>query len=841
MDGVYLSVLFHQGTDFPESKIHVNLEDIQRTMDLPPIRSEAFIRAIPFTLGDITVGSESELQAAVFGAKSNVDLPMVIEKSSYYNNIIRRASVGDISSEPITDLEKYLQQDQERIWENSWVWFPVKSLCRKARLVLQQDLLADKSDPSQGKRSDHGSYWFIRDGQECLRAPISYLLKLALVDSVGCRERLNPVASGAAAKAMKHFLNDNTSPETFSFYITPIEAKTGLGRPAAKEKALRFLLTHMLLTYANEKFELKENGQTAMIYFSPHPPVRQKQLNEAISDSYYRSLFMSPCLSGWDKGEAKHSYMCLCHRILSASQLNAVAKMKDAGIITRNLIVLPTLSNISLANNGVHISMGSSRLSKMMADKDSGFGPAHEKYLGDLVIKIMEHFIPLFVNTYSAAPYRIGFEDFHPEKILAFLPHQLDFTHLRMIWRRWKKKAHLRVLGQPLTPFGWRALDKSIARAFRLMGDYIPDFRLMDYPVALLSTPNSPALDGALGNQEKLKGDLTYLGVFDQNMALYSLYRLREYRSMGFSGFEARHFSLFESLKEDMTHAANLQALITAFAYKLALQGIVRHQHIPDDPYHESERRQALFGAAIDIPTFFTHGESKNEFLNEIVARAWGARYSRRYSGYKRIYNHSFKVALLEYLEDNGQDLIEMFDMKRSIEDLKRRLDRPELYSAEGKLKKGILEQCSAKDPLDVEAEEFNIAAETYYRNSLKRSYLAEALEFAGEEISHLEKRAANGCHECREALKDTFGDKLPSEFVKSTADDLVNETLNLDQAIKWIDLVLLATKYPSFAQNNLYLHKETMDNDSPSIYRSGNWRHDHRGSHRRQGAGTSI
>jgi len=64
--------------------------------------------------------------------------------------------------------------------------------------------------------------------------------------------------------------------------------------------------------------------------------------------------------------------------------------------------------------------------------------------LGDLVIKIAEHFLPLFVGTYSAAPYRMDFCDFHPEKALGFLPHELDYTHLRMIWRRWKKKADLK-------------------------------------------------------------------------------------------------------------------------------------------------------------------------------------------------------------------------------------------------------------------------------------------------------------------------------------------------------------------------------------------------------------
>ncbi|MDJ0669108.1 MAG: hypothetical protein QNJ61_17635, partial [Desulfobacterales bacterium] len=39
----------------------------------------------------------------------------------------------------------------------------------------------------------------------------------------------------------------------------------------------------------------------------------------------------------------------------------------------------------------------------------------------DLVIKIVEHFLPLFVGTYSAAPYRLDFADMHPEAAPPFL------------------------------------------------------------------------------------------------------------------------------------------------------------------------------------------------------------------------------------------------------------------------------------------------------------------------------------------------------------------------------------------------------------------------------------
>src|SRR5271166_1288976 len=81
---------------------------------------------------------------------------------------------------------------------------------------------------------------------------------------------------------------------------------------------------------------------------------------------------------------------------------------------------------------------------------------------------MFEHFLPLFVGTHSAAPYRIDFGQFHPERLLAFLPHELDFTHLRLMWREWKEKARLRILGHPVTPYGTPSLDRFVARAFRL-------------------------------------------------------------------------------------------------------------------------------------------------------------------------------------------------------------------------------------------------------------------------------------------------------------------------------------------------------------------------------------
>jgi len=155
---------------------------------------------------------------------------------------------------------------------------------------------------------------------------------------------------------------------------------------------------------------------------------------------------------------------------------------------------------------------------------------------------------------------------------------------LRMIWRRWKKKANNRICGKSVTPFGPKWLDRFIGKAFNLKGDFVGDYRLISYFVSLMSTGQSHALDGTIGNCDRLKRDLSEMGTFDAKMSTYLLYRLREFAVMGFSGFEGRHYSLFENLEEDMGQAVSIQALITALAFKYIAKEGISHQHIPDDP-----------------------------------------------------------------------------------------------------------------------------------------------------------------------------------------------------------------------------------------------------------------
>jgi hypothetical protein len=746
----------------------------------------------PFCDADTSVGMEYELQVAVEGDHQDVDLTATIRNSSYFKNVVKRTDRGDLPPSCLESLKEFLYQNETNVWENSWVRFPEYRLTPWTRKLLARDLLADKCILHSRQRSDVQRFRCLHQGATHLRIPISYLLKLSLANVISVDDTLSPVLFKTGKSLLDNFLSDNTSPEVLSFNI-PTAAQGRIGDLAAAETARTLLFSQLLIQYANKSFGLEESGQKCLLYCAPHAPSRQKQLNDVVPDGFYRHLFMSPCLSGWDRGEEKHRYMEICHKTLSRSQLNTIGKLKDAGIITRNLIVLPNTSNTCLANNGTHVSLGSRILSSLAADQASMFTPGVEKHFGDLVIKIVEHFLPLFVNTYSASPYRLDFADFHPEKVLGFLPHELDFTHLRMIWRRWKKKANISFLGKPLTPFGPRWLDENLAKLLRLKGDLVPDFRLIDYLVTLLSTETCPGLNGVAGNHERLKEELSEMGVFDSRMSIYLLYRQRLAASAGYSGFEGRSYSLFHSLLEDMAEAVDIQNLVTALACRYIMERKVHHRDIPDRPSIESERRQIFFAGAVGIPTFYVRADTGNRLLRKILAHVRNQRNSRRYKGYIRVKIADYKLALLHIIKTDGADLIDQLDLAPRMQSLHRRLT-DESASTYGKIIDAVQrEQPGKRSPRDVPADEFNLATERYYRSVLKQKHLGEAFAVFVEDCKQLEK--LEDPH-FRQVMTKISQDISGAEFVLQHRETIINETAEPEIVLQLLRMELAIINY---------------------------------------------
>jgi hypothetical protein len=361
-----------------------------------------------------------------------------------------------------------------------------------------------------------------------------------------------------------------------------------------------------------------------------------------------------------------------------------------------------------------------------------------------------------------------------------------------MIWRRWKKKTALKCLGQPITPFGPLWLDRTIGKLLHLKGDFVHDFRLIDYLVAVQSTEQSPALDGQLGNDRRLKRDLAALGVFDERMPLYSLYRLRRHSEIGFNGFEGRYYSLFYNLRTDMTHAANLQVLISALAYKYILTGRITHGHIPDLPRVESERRQVFFGAAIGIPTFFVDQRTPNRFMAAILKQTAKTRNSQRYSGFIRTHNQHYQLALLKLLRRDARDLIEMLDVEDTLVDLQNRLTRPRTFAACHRLTDEILSEAGARNPLDLPADTFNQTAEAYYRGALKRRQLGSAIDILEVAIGHLDNWEIWRKGYYNQALMTLLEGQSVTAFVKRLRGDLLDEALPPATIAKLLHLMLL-------------------------------------------------
>jgi hypothetical protein len=385
----------------------------------------------------------------------------------------------------------------------------------------------------------------------------------------------------------------------------------------------------------------------------------------------------------------------------------------------------------------------------------------------------------------------MDFWDFHPEQALGFLPHELDAVHLRMLWRRWKKKAGLRLFGRPITPLGPVWLDKAISAVLGLKGDFVADYRLIDYLVALLSTAASPALDGQVGNEQRLKRDLAQLGIFDESMSLYLLYKLRSFSSIGFSGFEGRQFSLFDSFVDDMGEAASLQALVTALAYRYLADGVVTHADIPDDPAIESERRQFVFAAATGVTSCNIGVQTSNRFMLRILARTQRTRASHRYAGYLRVRVPDYQQALLITLLEDAAGIIADMGMRGVVERLQMRLQEPRAGAA-GKLTAGILHEAAAGSPMAVSGEEFNRSAEAYYQGPLRRRHLAEASDLMHAALQQVDAGANRMDDQYRHVAQGMLGRKSAAEFWNGVKDDLLHERADADTLRRCIALTLV-------------------------------------------------
>jgi hypothetical protein len=342
---------------------------------------------------------------------------------------------------------------------------------------------------------------------------------------------------------------------------------------------------------------------------------------------------------------------------------------------------------------------------------------------------------------------------------------------------------------------------------FRLHGDLVPDYRLLNYPVAWLSTEHASALDGELGNTSRLAAELDQLGIVDRRMSFYMPLRLRQFGGCGYSGFEARYYSLFPSYERDMAPATDLQQLLLAASYRMALEGAVGHEDIPDDPTSESERRQPFFFRAAGLPAFYVHKCTRNELLRRILRHTKTTRSSWRHTDYLRVSLSDYCQALLAFLEETAAGIIDDFDANVLLGDLRWRLADKRMRASE-RLVADIVNSCGEQDAMRTNATEFNRAAEKHYRDDLRHSQLREALDYLREDVA---EAPISDAEELRALIRCGVRVQDPARFLDSIGDRVLREELSTTELESLLNLLLVFSAIEN--GNSGAAHSEPMTN----------------------------
>jgi hypothetical protein len=188
--------------------------------------------------------------------------------------------------------------------------------------------------------------------------------------------------------------------------------------------------------------------------------------------------------------------------------------------------------------------------------------------------------------------------------------------------------------------------------------------------------------------------------------------------------------------------------------------------------------------------------DTQNVFLKNILRRTRDVRFSRRYAGYLRVYNRQFRLALADLILTDGQDLVEMLGLEETMNYLVARLQDPEKMSAQGKLTRGILDELGADSPMSVEATDFNLAAEKYYRTTLRRKHLQEAFAFLEEDMGSLNRELSPVGGDYARAIRYALGEQSPLDFLAAVKQSIFTETVSLEQLRALINLVLAGTAH---------------------------------------------
>ena len=108
------------------------------------------------------------------------------------------------------------------------------------------------------------------------------------------------------------------------------------------------------------------------------------------------------------------------------------------------------------------------------------------------------------------------------------------------------------------------------------------------------------------------------------------------------------------------------------------------------------------------------------------------------------------------------------------------------------RLTTGICAEAGARTPLAVTGTEFNLAAERYYRDTLRRRHLEEALDLLAEELQRLDSGRIQLDEGSREALQQLLRGKGVIEFFGPLRPQLLTDQVPEEELRTLIHLILV-------------------------------------------------
>jgi hypothetical protein len=140
------------------------------------------------------------------------------------------------------------------------------------------------------------------------------------------------------------------------------------------------------------------------------------------------------------------------------------------------------------------------------------------------------------------------------------------------------------------------------------------------------------------------------------------------------------------------------------------------------------------------------------------------------------------------------------------------------MYSAVARLNKDILAETGARHPFALRAREYNVAAERYYRGTLKRRCLEQALDELEADLRafETEDRPDQGL---RRALSAVLGDETPLAFLRQRRAALLAAGLPEAELLKLLRLLLISIHRDAERAGGETEFDPDLDNHAASVY----------------------